>query len=164
MAFLIGMTDSIKGEKFEIKRDRTTIGRNHNNNIVLNDGAISSQHCYISHRGGHYILHDLNSTNGTKVNSKLVTEAELAPKHVLQIGSLELMFDGDSTELPGVTTTANAKVVVDGTSTVSTPESFSSVSPFGRRDEQEKASWLVVIVIAAVLALIGLVLFIYKIL
>lgn len=164
MAFLIGMTEAIKGQKFEIKRDRTTIGRNQNNNIVLNDGTISSQHCYISHTGDRYILHDLNSTNGTRVNSQLVTEAELSPKQVVQIGALELMFDGESAEFPGMTTIITSKVVINGAPVVATPKSFLSVSPFGRRHKEDKAFWPVVIVIAGVLALIGLVLFIYKIL
>jgi len=165
MAFLIGMSDSIKGQKFEIKRDRTTLGRGHINDIVLNDGSVSSQHCYISNRGNRYILHDLNSTNGTRVNFDQITEAELQPKHVLQIGSLELMFDGESSEfseLTKTTTIANPDVIVVNAPSSSTPKSFSSISPFGSRREEHKALWLTVIAVLALLAVIGIGFFVYR--
>ncbi len=164
MAFLIGMSEAIKGQKFEIERDRTTIGRNQNNIIVLNDGAISSQHCYISHRGGRYILHDLNSTNGTKVNSEVVKEAELKPKQVIQVGALELMFDNDAPDSSIVTSAIAPKVVIESGPATITPGSFSSVSPFGRRRQDDKVLWLVIIIVVAVLALIGLALFVHKLL
>ncbi len=164
MAFLIGMSEAIKGQKFEIERDRTTIGRNQNNIVVLNDGAISSQHCYISHRGGRYILHDLNSTNGTKVNSEPIKEAELKPKQVIQVGALELMFDDDSPDSSIVSSTVVPKVVIESGEPSVAPSSFSSVSPFGRRKQDDKAFWLVIIIVVAVLALIGLALFVHKLL
>lgn len=164
MALLIGMSESIKGQKFELKPDRTTLGRNPNNTIVIDDGAVSSQHCYISHRGGRYILHDLNSTNGTRLNSKPVTEAELQPKQVLQIGSTELMFDGDSQETQVASTIVSPDVVVDRDPMAAKPQSFSSVSPFSKSRHDEKKFWLVVILAAGVLALAGLVAFVYKLL
>ena len=164
MAFLMGMSDAIKGQKFEIKRDRTTIGRSHNNDIVLNDGAVSSQHCYVSHRGNRYVLHDLNSTNGTKLNFETVTEVELQPKQVIQIGAIELMFDGDSSEFSSSSTVVSPEVIVVNTPTATTaPKSFSSVSPFGRRHEEHKVVWLIGIALVAFLALVGIVYFIYKI-
>lgn len=163
MAFLIGMSDAIKGQKFEIKRDRTTIGRNPNNVIVLNDSAISSQHCYISHRGGRYILHDLNSTNGTMVNSQPVTEVELKPKQVLQIGSLELMFDDDRPEAPVGLTTSIPKVTIDN-APATKPLSFLSVSPFGRQRSERKWLWLAIIAIIGLLAFVGIMLVLCKLL
>ena len=96
MAFLIGMSEGLRGQKFEIKTDRTTIGRAPTNDIVINDVAASAQHCYISRRGDRYVLHDMNSTNGTCLNFDRISEAELHPKQVIQIGSSELMFDDDA--------------------------------------------------------------------
>lgn len=163
MAFLIGMSETIKGQKFDLKKGRTTIGRDKDNDITLSDGAVSSQHCYISHLGNRYILHDLNSTNGTRLNSERITEAGLKPKQVMQIGSLELMFDADSSEFPELTTAIIPPVVVDEAASVTTPKSFSSVSPFGRRREENKVVWLTVIIVVGLLALIGLVLFVSKV-
>lgn len=164
MAFLIGMSDSIKGRKFEIESGRTTIGRNSNNHIVLDDGTVSSQHCYISHRGGRYILHDLNSTNGTKLNYELVGEAELKGKQIVQVGSIELMFDDDSANTSLATTALDSKAVVDDTAAVNKPQTFSSVSPFGSSRRNDKSIWLLAIFATGLLALIGFVLFVHKLL
>lgn len=162
MAFLVGMSGNVKGQRFELKKDRTTLGRGPNNDVVLDDGAISGQHCYIACRGDRYILHDLNSTNGTSVNAQRVTEAELQPRQVIQVGSQELMFDDEAATVAASTSSINPQVEVDATPTVNTPKSFSSVSPFGtRRQERNKTLWLILIGLVGVLALAGLVYFFY---
>lgn len=166
MAFLIGMSEGLRGQKFDIKSDRTNIGRGPTNDIVINDGAASAQHCYISRRGGRYLLHDMNSTNGTCLNFDRVKEAELQPKQVIQIGSSEFMFDDDA--LPktplAATTLATANVVDDVAPPDVKPKSFSSVSPFGARQRDNKNIWTAVIVIVGVLALAGVIFFVTRIL
>ena len=163
MAFLVGMSGGVKGQRFELKKDRTTLGRGPNNDVVLDDGAISGQHCYIACRGNRYVLHDLNSTNGTLVNAQRATEAELQPRQVIQIGSQELMFDDEAAPAAATSSSINPQVEVDATPvTASTPKSFSSVSPFGtRRQERNKALWLTLIGLVGVLALGGLVYLFY---
>jgi pSer/pThr/pTyr-binding forkhead associated (FHA) protein len=166
VAFLIGMSEGLRGQKFEIKTDRTTIGRALTNDIVINDAAASAQHCYISRRGDRYVLHDMNSTNGTCLNFERINEAELHPKQVIQIGSSELMFDGDATYKTPLTAAipANANVVADVAPPNVNPKSFSSVSPFGARRRDNKNAWMAVIVIVGILALVAMVYFVTQML
>ena len=163
MAFLIGMSATIKGQKFDLEKDITTIGRSQSNDIVLTNNAVSSQHCYISHRDNRYVLHDSNSTNGTKLNFESITEVDLLPKQVIQIGSIELMVDGDSSEFPNVKSITAPTVIIDNAPPVAIPMSFSSVSPFGRRREKNKTVWLTVIIAMGLSALAGVIFFIIKI-
>ncbi|MFN2351974.1 MAG: FHA domain-containing protein [Kiritimatiellia bacterium] len=166
MAFLIGMSESVRGQRYELKNDRTTIGRSSGNDIVISDGAASAQHCYISRRGGRFVLHDMNSTNGTCLNFERVTEAELKHKQVIQIGSSEFMFNDDN-PVNGKSETnysINTKVVEDVAPPVINPKSFSSVSPFGARPRENKGVWMAVIALVAILALAGLVFFITQLL
>ncbi|MDD5484112.1 MAG: FHA domain-containing protein [Kiritimatiellae bacterium] len=159
MVFLVGMSGSVKGQKYELNKDRTTIGRASNNDIVVQDEAVSSQHCYIARRGNTFILHDLNSTNGTTLNLQpVLTEAILQNKQVVQVGSSELMFEGGPEE--GVTSTIQpvTEVVVEKAPVVTAPKSFSSVSPFGARHKSRKGLWLALALIF-VIVLIGMVYF-----
>jgi len=160
MAFLIGMSGAVKGQKYEINRDRTTIGRSANNDIVLQDEAVSSQHCYISRRGDRFFLHDLNSTNGTTLNLQpVLTETQLQSKQVIQVGSSEFMFES---EVAGNVTSAVkpvTDVIIDKAPSVAVPKSFSSISPFGARYRNRKGLWISLVVVFGLIALMGIVYF-----
>lgn len=159
MAFLIGMSGPVKGQKFDLNKDRTTIGRVANNDIIIQDEAVSSQHCYISRRANRFVLHDLNSTNGTLLNLQpVLTEVPLQSKQVIQVGSSEMMFEN---ETEGVTSpiTAVTDVVVEKSPSVSVPKTFSSVSPFGTRHKKRKGLWLALVLVFGAIALIGIVYF-----
>ncbi|MCG2680256.1 MAG: FHA domain-containing protein [Kiritimatiellae bacterium] len=161
MAFLIAMSGELKGQKFEISKERIVLGRHPNCDIILNDGAASSQHCYVARRGNRYILHDLNSTNGTQLNFQRVTEAELQPKQVIQVGATELMFDAPSSEIPSSVLASNTQVVIDDAPAIAAPKSFSSVSPFGARHLDNRGLWLAAFIVTGLLALTGLAFFLY---
>ena len=164
MAYLMGMSGSVKGQKFEIRKDRMSIGRNQINDLVLTDEAASSQHCYVARRGESYVLHDLNSTNGTLLNSERITdEVELKPKEVIQIGSCEFMFNSDSGEDSGLSTATMTQVVVDKERPVINPTFFESVSPFGTRRKSNRNLWVVVFVVIGLAALASLLVFVIQI-
>ena len=163
MAYLMGMSGSVKGQKFEIRKDRMTIGRNQINDLVLTDEAVSSQHCYVAKRGESYVLHDLNSTNGTMLNFERITdEVELKPQQVIQIGSCEFMFNGDSGENAGLSTASMTQVVVDVGRPVINPTFFESVSPFGTRQKNNRNLWLVVFIVIGLAALASLLVFLVQ--
>ncbi len=150
MAHIIGLSGPVKGQKFDLAKDRTTIGRNPGNDIVLADEAVSSQHCYIARRGEEFVVRDLNSTNGTVLNfERIADEAVLKPKQVLQIGSCEFLFDGAVPGETGVSAPVT-QVLVDVEKPVISPTFFESVSPFGTRRKRGRKLW------AGLLAIVGL--------
>jgi hypothetical protein len=51
-----------------------TIGRTQENDILMNDFAISRSHAIVELRGEDYYLKDLGSSNGTYVNGKLIED------------------------------------------------------------------------------------------
>jgi hypothetical protein len=84
------------GLVFELSwRSATSLGRARANDIVLDDVAISSQHCRIRPEGGSFVLHDLESTNGTLVNNRRVSRHVLAPGDVIKMGDTCLEFRMD---------------------------------------------------------------------
>jgi hypothetical protein len=53
-------------------KDRVTIGRSVNNDIVINSGAVSKFHAFITHDAARdvYSIRDVGSTNGTSMQGK----------------------------------------------------------------------------------------------
>ncbi|MDB4740539.1 FHA domain-containing protein, partial [Akkermansiaceae bacterium] len=48
--------------RFKLDRNKVTIGRSADNDIVIDDTSVSSTHCTMDRVDGGYILRDKNST------------------------------------------------------------------------------------------------------
>ena len=81
------------GKVQELRPDSATfIGWARTNDLVLVDEAISSQHCRVRLEQGRWVLHDLDSTNGTLVNDERVTRQPLGEGDVIRLGETKLEF------------------------------------------------------------------------
>lgn len=108
--------------------DRTSMGRHPNNTLRLVDREVSKEHCVIEKVGGHYLLRDLNSSNGTFVNGRKVRELRLRDGDEIALGNSRLVFhDGGgqagSTQSAGVTVVASAQSMPAFLATVAQMES-----------------------------------------
>lgn len=161
MAVLIGMSAEVKGRNFELVKEKISIGRTATNMIVLEHPSVSSRHCSITHVNNRYILADSGSTNGTRVNQKDIKEAELKPKDLIQIGSLEFMFDNEA-ETSAEPEAPLIKAEVEETQGPATaPVTFSSISPFGSRGSQSNRVLIGLMVLVGILAVLAVVLLFY---
>jgi len=79
-----------------LDKDRLTVGRSPDNDIVIDNPAISSRHCKISLEGGTYYVEDLDSTNGTYVNEKRVKKAGLHNNDVVGLANHGLVLIEDA--------------------------------------------------------------------
>lgn len=79
----------------ETDKDVVSIGRNAGNDIHIDNLSVSKNHARIIRDKGTYQVEDLNSTNGTYLNEKMVAKAELKHKDVLTVGkhNLEILTD-----------------------------------------------------------------------
>lgn len=73
-----------------------TIGREVDNSIQLNDERVSRFHVKIQEDGGRFILTDLDSTNGTKINGHPVQMRVLQPGDQVSIGRSVLLIGSES--------------------------------------------------------------------
>lgn len=71
-----------------------TIGRQPGNVIVINDEQASRNHCVIEPAGASWVVKDLNSRNGTKLNDKRVAMAILKPGDVVRVGKWTVKYQG----------------------------------------------------------------------
>jgi hypothetical protein len=94
-AFLVvqqggGLTE---GEHFDLFGG-VSLGRAADVDIRIDDRYASGMHARVLNRSGAYYVEDLDSTNGTLLNSReLHGEAPLDPGDVIRIGDTELRFE-----------------------------------------------------------------------
>jgi pSer/pThr/pTyr-binding forkhead associated (FHA) protein len=72
-----------------------TIGRLPDNTVTIDSPAVSGHHACASLDGEHFILEDLESTNGTFVNDRRVARHTLQNGDVVRVGNHTLVFDAE---------------------------------------------------------------------
>ncbi len=93
------------GKVFPLNKNEIYIGRDANNDVVINDAEVSRKHCRLVLQAGGYVLEDLGSTNGTFVNGqRLMGPHLLRPGELVMLGenvslTFEAGFDADATQV-----------------------------------------------------------------
>jgi len=88
---IISFSNSLLNEVL-LTQDSTTIGRGADNDIRIDNTLASTHHARVIQKGDQCFLEDLNSTNGTIINSEKVKTKELQDGDVIFIGKHELRF------------------------------------------------------------------------
>ncbi len=101
MPKLILSMDGLVLKEIMLTKERTSIGRKPNNDIQIDNLAISGQHAVITCILNDAFLEDQNSTNGTYVNGQPVKKHVLQNNDVVELGKYRLKFIVDSAQ-PGL--------------------------------------------------------------
>ena len=91
---VVTLEDKLVGE-FPITKEKMTIGRKPDNDICINNLAISSYHTQIITVLDSSFLEDLNSTNGTYVNARLVKKHALEDGDLIDVGNYRIRYVGN---------------------------------------------------------------------
>jgi pSer/pThr/pTyr-binding forkhead associated (FHA) protein len=94
------------GERRLLKAGAMTIGRDAANDLVLlDDPKVSRSHAELHKRDGQWVLQDLGSSNGTRVNQRPVQRHPLRDGDRIQLGATTILYraDGDSNATEGDT-------------------------------------------------------------
>jgi len=89
---LVVVEGGSKGGKIDLTKDRILIGKKEDNDLAINDRAVSRKHVEILREQDSFLLHDLESTNGTFINETKVKQAYLVPGDVIRIGNSRIEF------------------------------------------------------------------------
>jgi len=95
MARLILSLDGHVLAEYNMNKERYTIGRLPDNDIRIDNPAVSGHHSLIINILNDSFLEDLNSTNGTYVNGKLIKKHALQHGDVITAGHHQLRFVED---------------------------------------------------------------------
>lgn len=101
-AYLTVKTGPLEGRQFRlIPGQITTLGRAPTNRIAVPDEVCSRNHCEVFQASGRWLVRDLGSRNGTKVQGQTIDgDCALQPGQQIQLGSTVLTYTLDSVGAP----------------------------------------------------------------
>lgn len=159
MPCLVVMEGPLKGRRFTLADGITRIGRVAGNHVVLDNGSISSLHAEITRTPEGFLLRDLDSTNGTRVNDHRITDTLLFRNDRVLFGDLLVAFEGDDAPVrqeqsrpaaaPAPAPAPRPPVVVASTATAK--HSTIVLPPDFRKRRDLRPFWIVVIVLLVIL-------------
>jgi len=76
------------GREFSLNAPRMKVGRFDDSDVCIRDDSVSRNHAEIIREDDHYILSDLGSLNGTKVNNREITEHTFQPNDQVKFGDI----------------------------------------------------------------------------
>jgi Protein of unknown function (DUF3662)/Inner membrane component of T3SS, cytoplasmic domain len=84
----------LDGKRLVVGPAGVTLGRSRQADVVLNDPNVSRQHAEVRPRGGSWVLTDLGSTNGSRINGRSVEGSEvIKPGDEIELGATSLRFE-----------------------------------------------------------------------
>ena len=98
MARLILSLDGQTLAEYNMTKERYTVGRLPDNDIRIDNAAVSGHHSLIINILNDSFLEDLNSTNGTYVNGKLIKKHALQHDDVITVGHHQLRYVDDQAD------------------------------------------------------------------
>lgn len=102
MPKLILSMDGLVLKEVALNKERLSIGRKPNNDIQIDNLAISGQHAVITCILNDAFLEDQNSTNGTYVNGQPIKKHVLQNNDVIELGKYRIKYLTDNSQ-PGMT-------------------------------------------------------------
>ena len=103
MAHLTLLLDNREVRKFVLNRGVTTIGRAQDNDIVINNLALSRRHAQVEYKSGRFEVVDLQSQNGVYVNQERVRGPRpLDDRDSITLGTYQFVFRASEDSEPAV--------------------------------------------------------------
>jgi hypothetical protein len=100
MARLVLSLDGQVLAEYNMNKERYTVGRLPDNDIRIDNAAVSGHHALLINILNDSFLEDLNSTNGTYVNGKIIKKHALQHDDVITIGHHSLRFVDGAGDAP----------------------------------------------------------------
>lgn len=96
MAKLVLTFNGEKVQEYELDKEVTTIGRKPDNDIHIDNLAVSGKHAKVLTILNDSFIEDLGSTNGTYINGDKITKRALSNGDTIVIGKHELKYEGSA--------------------------------------------------------------------
>ena len=115
MPQLIASVEGVEIKHVYLQKDRTTLGRNADNDIVFDNMVVSGHHCVFELKGlADVFIEDLHSTNGTYINGQMVKRQRLHDGEVIAIGNFRIQYLAASERPSGFSETQAMKLDASG--------------------------------------------------
>ena len=153
------LSEGLTGKSYELKVDKTTIGRAEDNSFSIADGSVSSHHCEVLLKGKEVVVKDLNSTNGTYIHGERVTQGTLKPGQILRLGQIEMRLETGEA-VPSAKKTFEQTRVIGGVKLGDFEQGarpvFDKDSPFSKKSNKTAVIFITIGIVLAVIIVIFL--------
>jgi pSer/pThr/pTyr-binding forkhead associated (FHA) protein len=150
----------------DLLEELITVGRVEENTIEISDASVSSRHAQLAKDDTDYVLRDLGSTNGTRVNGREAAEGEdfkLSDGDVVIFGNVTVHYSSE-TPAPSRTRPVEEAVTAAPAAASARPADFSNASPFQTKKKKSDGAGMAIIAlgILALLAAGGVIAMVYQ--
>lgn len=97
---LFGPGVPTEGKTFRLGESEFTLGRDPSSSLILDDRELSRRHALIRRGPSGWEIHDLGSSNGTRVQGHRMESALLSDGDEIRLGPFVLVFSGDRVAAP----------------------------------------------------------------
>jgi pSer/pThr/pTyr-binding forkhead associated (FHA) protein len=146
----------------ELIDEQITFGRAPDNTMVIEDASVSSHHGTLTLQDGDYVLRDIGSTNGSRLNGKdLATDTDyhLQDGDFLRLGKVEATYESEN-KVEGRPMPEAVSADLSPASSSAAPTNFTNASPFQTKKKKKDPAGAAILALSiiALLAFVGVML------
>jgi len=157
MPRLVAQSPEFAGKSFDLSGGEITVGRVEDNKIQIEHASVSGHHAVLRLESLDYVIKDLDSTNGTRINGERVTQQKLRRNDILRLGNIELLYDSEHAPPGQPMPSPSERVNLAECSTHGRPVGFVNASPITKRARGAvDRTWKLILTVLAILAMAGI--------
>ena len=154
MPRLVAQSPDFEGKSFDLSGPEITVGRVADNKVQVEHASVSGHHAVLKIDGLDYVIKDLDSTNGTRINGEKITEQKLRRNDVVRLGNIELLYDSEHQPPGQPMPSLSERVNLNECASQGRPASFVNASPIAKVPRgQSNKTWIAILSALTALAL-----------
>ena len=124
--------------------------------VQVEHASVSGHHATLNLDGLDYVIKDLESTNGTRINGERITQQKLRRNDILRLGNIELLYDSEHAPPGQPMPNLSERVHLADCASHGRPGDFMNASPIvkKKRGALDK-KWVIALISLVVLDLAG---------
>jgi hypothetical protein len=162
MPRLVAQSPEFTGKTFDLSGGEITVGRVADNKIQVEHASVSGHHAVLTLDALDYVIKDLDSTNGTRINGERITQQKLRRNDILRLGNIELLYDSEHAPPGQPMPSPSERVNLAECSSHGRPPDFANASPIVKKARGAVGrSWKLILTVLAILAVAGIAYFVW---
>ncbi|SDU28087.1 FHA domain-containing protein [Verrucomicrobium sp. GAS474] len=153
MPRFIGQNSDFANQVFDLAGQKITVGRTPDNALHLPDNSISSHHAELNLEAGDYIVTDLESTNGSRVNGEKIQTSPLRQGDTVRFGNVDLLYESENSPAETPLPELRIGIPLDQSVSRGRPSHFSGTTAATRSKSKESGPWPLILGAVGLLAL-----------
>ncbi len=162
MPRLVAQSPEFSGKSFDLTGPEVTVGRVDDNRIQIEHASVSGHHAVLKLDSLDYVIKDLDSTNGTRINGERITQQKLRRNDILRLGNIELLYDSEHAPPGQPMPSPSERVNLAECTSRGRPPEFVNASPIAKQVRGSVSRmWKLGLTVLAILAVAGVGYFIW---